>query len=115
MVDHRRPRCRTVGRDPIKLYAVEANGSKVANMRIHYTDNGFDPTKHTLVKAIVGAHDGYALFPLGDASGDWGASAVFTKNDEARVGYEKVRSTKERKESGPPIVDLREASLHTHK
>lgn len=83
---------RRAGRTPIRLYAVEAVAGKVANMRVHLADNGFDPDEHTLVNAIVGPIDGFAFFPITDVTGEWGSSAVFAETDEERPGYERIRS-----------------------
>ena len=83
---------RRLGRTPIRLYAVEGSAGKVANMAVHYRDNGFDPVDHHLVHAVIGSIDGYALFPPCDVVGDWGAEAVFSSSDEEREGYDRVRS-----------------------
>ena len=83
---------RKMGRGPIRLYAVEASAGRVENLKINFADNGFDPADHTVEAAIVGPQDGYALFPLIDVLGDWGASALFVDTKEERHGYETVRS-----------------------
>ncbi len=81
-----------MGRTPIRLYAVEGNDRKIANIRTHMADNGFDPDAHVQVSAVVGARDGYALFPITEATEGWGSEAIFTESDEDRPGYERVRS-----------------------
>ncbi len=83
---------RRMGRSPIRLYAVEGNDRKIANIRTHFADNGFDPDAHVQVSAVIGASDGYALFPITEATEGWGSSAIFTESDEDRPGYERVRS-----------------------
>ena len=83
---------RRLGRTPIKLYAVEGNDRKIANIRTHMADNGFDPDAHVQVSAVIGARDGFALFPITEATEGWGSSAIFTEEDADRDGYERVRS-----------------------
>lgn len=98
---------RRAGRDPIRLYAVEASAGKVANMRRHFIDNGFDPDRHHLVHAVVGPTDGSALFPLVDVVGDWGGEAVFTDAVEEREGFEAIPSmTLETLLKDEKLVDL---------
>ena len=83
---------RKMGRTPIKLYAVEGNDRKIANIRTHMADNGFNPDDHVQVSAVIGARDGFALFPITEATEGWGSSAIFTEEDADRPGYERVRS-----------------------
>ena len=86
---------RRCGRDPIRLYAVEAGVARLDNIRQHYRNNGFDPDKHTIVNAAVGPVDGYALFPQVTADDSWGEQAIFLASDDvapARHGYDIVPS-----------------------
>ena len=83
---------RKLGRSPIKLYAVEGNDRKIVNIRTHMADNGFNPDEHVQVSAVIGARDGYALFPITEATEGWGSSAIFTEENADRAGYERVRS-----------------------
>jgi FkbM family methyltransferase len=79
------------GRSPIRLYPVEASQGKVANMRDHFRDNGFDPDEHRITQAIIGPIDGTAYFPNVDVTGDWGGEAVFSSSDEEREGYSREK------------------------
>jgi FkbM family methyltransferase len=83
---------RKLGRNPIRLYAVEASAERVENLKINFADNGFPPAEHTIVSAVVGPSDGFALFPQIDVLGDWGASAMFVDVREERPGYDTVQS-----------------------
>lgn len=98
---------RRMGRSPIRLYAVEGNDRKIANIRTHFADNGFDPDAHVQIGAVVGASDGYALFPITEATEGWGSSAIFTESGEDRPGYERVRSISlETLLKDEPLVDF---------
>jgi FkbM family methyltransferase len=83
---------RRMGRSPIRLYAVEGNDRKIASIRTHLADNGFDPDEHVQISAVIGARDGYALFEIMPADEGWGSSAIFTESTEEVPGYERVRS-----------------------
>lgn len=85
---------RAAGRSPIRLYAVEGSTAKYLGMQTHFANNGFEPDEHTLLTAAIGPIDGYALFPLVDATKDFGAEAIFVEGDEKpeKPGYEVVRS-----------------------
>lgn len=66
----------------IRLVGVEASPEHVGFSKQHLTDNGIDPAKHTIIRAVVGAEDGVALFPkLLDPSDHYGANAAFDSND----------------------------------
>lgn len=98
---------RKMGRSPIKLYAVEGNERKIANIRTHMADNGFDPDEHVQIGAVIGARDGYALFPITEATEGWGSAAIFTESEEDRPGYERVRSISlETLLKDEPLVDF---------
>ena len=64
---------------PVKLIGVEGDTGHLAFMRTHMDDNGIDPAAgHILLRAVVGATDGTARFPvLPEPSDDWGAKASF--------------------------------------
>jgi FkbM family methyltransferase len=51
------------GINRIKLYAVEGDPQHCRDMRQHFIDNGFDPDRHVLLQAAVGARPGKAQWP----------------------------------------------------
>ena len=64
---------------PAHLIGVEGDETHFRYMQTHMRDNGIDPAdKHILLKAVIGAKDGTAHFPvLPEPSADWGARASF--------------------------------------
>ncbi len=62
-----------------RLVGVEGDEAHFGFMRTHLQDNGIDPDRrHILRRAVVGAVDGVARFPvLPEPSADWGARAMF--------------------------------------
>jgi FkbM family methyltransferase len=66
----------------IRLTAVEADPYHFRCMQQHFKDNGFNPNKHTLLEAVVGAEAGIAYWPmLANSSDDWGLRPIFEKDN----------------------------------
>ena len=75
----------------VRLVGVEADPGHYEMMLTHFADNGIDPAMHTLFKGVVGAEDGFALFPrLPDSNFDWGAQAVLD-NDRPEGNFQDYR------------------------
>ncbi len=73
---------RHLGITEIHMLGVEADSGHHASLRQHLQDNGFDPDRHTLLKAAVGATAGKARFPkVHDSANQWGARP--TQGDNA--------------------------------
>jgi FkbM family methyltransferase len=53
---------RTRGIEKIHLVGVEGSKERCGFMRTHFTDNGLDPDRHTLLHGVVGTADGVAGF-----------------------------------------------------
>jgi FkbM family methyltransferase len=63
-----------LGIKDIHMFGVEADAGHYASMRQHLIDNGFNPDKHSLLHAAVGATSGKAFFPrVKDFSNQWAA------------------------------------------
>jgi FkbM family methyltransferase len=61
----------------IRLCAVEADSDHFRFLRQHFIDNGFEPTRHTLVEAAVGTKAGVARWPIAENSAEaWGGRLI---------------------------------------
>jgi FkbM family methyltransferase len=74
----------------VRMYAVEADPGKVSYIAQHMVDNGFDPDDHVIFGGIAGACDGFAYFPVIDATGNWSGEAVYGNPPEG--DYQKLPS-----------------------
>ena len=79
LAGRRRPAAARARGRPARLIGVEGDETHFRYMQTHMRDNGIDPAeKHILLKAVIGAKDGTAHFPvLPEPSADWGARASF--------------------------------------
>ena len=70
---------------PAQLIGVEGDEAHLGFMRTHMQDNGIDPIAgNVLLRAVVGAVDGVAHFPvLPEPSSDWGARAILNGDHPA--------------------------------
>ncbi|HEX4169521.1 MAG TPA: FkbM family methyltransferase [Bryobacteraceae bacterium] len=78
----------------IRLCAVEGDSEHFEFLRQHFTDNGFDPDRHTLFQAVVGAKAGVAQWPVnGDApaSEEWGARPLKAGQDYRGLQFQKTK------------------------
>jgi len=73
---------RDKGIKDIHLTGVEADAGKVAFMKEHLSDNGFDPDEHQLLHGVVGPSDGFAYFPEINSQKDYGGEAVFVESED---------------------------------
>jgi FkbM family methyltransferase len=66
------------GIESVRLVGVEGAVGHLDFMRTHFSDNGLDPDRHTLLHGVVGAYDGVAKFPeVADPAATYGGEATF--------------------------------------
>lgn len=74
------------GINDIRLYAVEGDPQHFRFLNQHFADNGFEPRKHVLIQAAVGATAGLASWPILDeasAAESWGDRPIRSNGDYA--------------------------------
>jgi FkbM family methyltransferase len=77
----------------IRLYAVEGDPEHFNCLRQHFIDNGFDPAKHKLLQAAVGASAGVASWPVLDAAAsyeNWGLRPMGSTHDYTGRRFQKT-------------------------
>ena len=96
-----------VGIKDIQLVGVEGSSGHVDFMRMHFLDNGIDPSAHRLIHGVVGVVDGVACFPkLHEPNNNYGSEATYAANN-ATTEMEEVRSfSLQTLLADLPIVDL---------
>jgi FkbM family methyltransferase len=83
------------GIDNIRLCAVEGDPQHFQFLRQHFIDNGFDPTRHRLIEAAVGARAGVAQWPIIESSSaaeEWGQRPMQFNQDYTGRYFQKTKS-----------------------
>src|SRR5690348_12170114 len=84
---------RSRGIKNIRLYAVEGDPQHFQFLRQHFVDNGFEPNRHTLLEAAVGAHAGVAQWPASEdssATEEWGNRPIQGTSDYVGRQFQKT-------------------------
>ena len=95
---------------PIRLVGVEMVEQHVRWMRMHFENNGIDPSEHRIVHAAISDRDGTAYYrPEENAWLDYGQTVVGRTEAKGLVPVPALALTKVIEETGP--VDLLHADL----
>ncbi|SEC68104.1 methyltransferase, FkbM family [Rhizobiales bacterium GAS188] len=65
---------------PAHLIAVEAEDAHFEMLKLHLSDNGFDPNDHHLIKGAASGKDGHVFFTQGHAA-EWYGQAIIPSED----------------------------------
>src|SRR6266568_6046941 len=74
------------GIEDVRLIAVEGCKEHCGFILSHFTDNGLNPSHHTILHGVVGTTDGEGEFPIViDPSADYGTRAILADNQPAKT------------------------------
>ena len=82
------------GIENIRLYAVEGDPQHFRSLHQHFIDNGFEPSRHTLIEAAVGITAGVAQWPVLEdalATEEWGLRPMQSNTDYTGRKFHKTK------------------------